>query len=84
MSASRGSIGRLAVLTVAIVLFVPLVWVVLVVPTLSALGVSTATMNRVGWFVALCVAVGVGYVLYRDLLGPRATAEGTDRAGENE
>ena len=81
MAEMHGVVGRLLALTIAIVLFVPLVWVLLVLPVLGALGVSTEAMGSVGWLVALTVGVSVGYVLYRDLL---ATHPATVDSDENE
>lgn len=67
MATTRGAVSRLLALTIAIVLFVPLVWALIVVPLIGALGVSAGTTGTIGWGVALAVGVGIGYVLYRDL-----------------
>lgn len=86
MSATRDSITRLIVLTVAIALFVPLVWVLLVLPVLAAFGVSTETGSLIGWLVFLGAGSSVGYILYRDLLANRPSsvdANTTSRHGED-
>lgn len=86
MATTRGAVGRLFALTVAIVLFVPLVWVLLVVPLVGALGISTGTTGTIGWGVALAVGVGIGYVLYRDLPASLAapSEEFTDAADDRD
>ena len=85
MAEMHGVVGRLLALTIAIVLFVPLVWVLLVLPVLGAFGVSTEAMSSIGWLVALAVGISVGYVLYRDLLVARpALPDENERTGQGE